>query len=40
MPGSFAPHPAGTYLEEARNAQSLATAEILDAAVIAADPAH
>jgi hypothetical protein len=30
----------GTYLEEARNAPSLATAEIPDAAVIAADPAH
>jgi len=31
---------AGTYLEEARHAPSLATAEIPDAAVIAADPAH
>jgi hypothetical protein len=30
----------GTYLEEARNAPSLATAEIPDAAVIAADPVH
>jgi hypothetical protein len=30
----------GTYLEEARNAPSLATAQIPDAAVIAADPAH
>ena len=31
---------AGTHLEKARNAPSLATAEIPDAAVIAADPAH
>jgi len=30
----------GTHLEEARNAPSLATAEIPDAAVIATDPAH
>jgi hypothetical protein len=30
----------GTYLKEARNAPSLATAEIPDAAVIAADPVH
>jgi hypothetical protein len=30
----------GTYLEEARNAPSLATAEIPDAAVIAADSVH
>ena len=30
----------GTYLEEARNAPSLATAEIPAAAVIAADPVH
>jgi len=30
----------GTYVEEARNAPSLATAQIPDAAVIAADPAH
>jgi len=30
----------GTYLEEARNAPSLATAGIPDAAVIAADPVH
>jgi hypothetical protein len=30
----------GTYLEEARNAPSLATAAIPDAAVIAADPVH
>jgi hypothetical protein len=30
----------GTYLEQARNAPSLAAAEIPDAAVIAADPVH
>jgi len=30
----------GTYLEQARNAPSLATAEIPDAAVITADPVH